>query len=267
MSFNDETLMAFADGELDEPTRSEVERAMRTNPALEAKVRQHIALRNDVFRAFAHVLDEPVPLRLKQVEQVAQVAQVDQMGQTAKVVQLDTVRSAMKSVVEVPRRWSWPDWGAMAATLVVGVLAGAMGLNSLRGETQLASAVGSNGTLVARGALDKALTRQLASAQPAGTAVKIGVSFASRDGRYCRSFTIGASAGLACRSGSEWEIAVLAPSSAASDGTYRQAGSAMPPAVLEAIDARAAGASLDAQGEQAAAQRGWAPANGAPSHR
>jgi hypothetical protein len=32
----------------------------------------------------------------------------------------------------------------------------------------------------------------------------------------------------------------------------------MPPAVLEAIDARAAGSALDAQGEQAAAQQGWA---------
>jgi hypothetical protein len=137
------------------------------------------------------------------------------------------------------------------------VLAGTLGLNSLRGETQLASSVGSNGTLVARGALDSALTRQLASAQPAGTAVKIGVSFVSRDGQYCRSFTTGASAGLACRSGSEWKIPVLAESGGAGEGAYRQAGSAMPPAVLEAIDARAAGSSLDAQGEQAAAQKGW----------
>lgn len=246
MRFSDETLMAFADGELDEPTRSAVERAMRTDPALAAKVRQHIALRKDVFRAFARTLDEPVPPRLKQV------------GQSAKVVQLDSVRAARKSVVEVPRRWSWPEWGAIAATLVVGVLAGSFGLNSLRGETQLASSVGSNGTLVARGALDGALTRQLASAQPAGTAVKIGVSFVSRDGLYCRSFTTGAAAGLACRSGGEWKIPVLAESGGAGEGAYRQAGSAMPRAVLEAIDARAAGTSLDAAGEQAAAQRGWA---------
>jgi hypothetical protein len=246
MSFSDETLMAFADGELDEPARSAVERAMGTDPALAAKVRQHIALRNDVFRAFAHMLDEPVPARLKQLDQ------------TAKVVRLDTVRATKKNVVEVPHRWSWPEWGAIAATLVVGVLAGALGLNSLRGETQLASSLGSNGTLVARGALDKALTRQLASAQPAGTAVKIGVSFVSRDGQYCRSFTTGASAGLACRSGNEWKIPVLAQGGGASEGAYRQAGSAMPPAVLEAIDARAAGSALDAQGEQAAAQQGWA---------
>lgn len=31
MRFSDETLMAFADGELDEATRAEVERAMRAD--------------------------------------------------------------------------------------------------------------------------------------------------------------------------------------------------------------------------------------------
>jgi hypothetical protein len=246
MRFSDETLMAFADGELDEPTRRAVERAMRTDPALAAKVRQHIALRNDVFRAFARTLDEPVPPRLRQVTQ------------SAKVVQLDTVRAAKKHVVEVPRPWSWPEWGAIGATFVLGVLAGSIGLNSLRAESQLATTSGSKGALVARGALDQALTRQLASARPVGLAVKIGISFVSRDGQYCRTFMVGASAGLACRSGGAWQIPVMAETGAAGESSYLQAGSPMPPAVTAAIDARAVGASLDAQGELAAAQRGWA---------
>jgi hypothetical protein len=246
MRFTDETLMAYADGELDASARHAVELAMRADPVVAARVKQHIALRNEVFRAFAGTLEEPVPPRLKQV------------GHSAKVVQLDSVRAAKKNVVEVPRRWSWPEWGAIAATLVVGVLAGSMGLTSLRGETQLASSVGGAGALVAHGALDTALSRQLASAPPAGSSVKIGVSFVSRDGQYCRSFAMGAAAGLACRSGSDWKIPVLVESGAAGEEAYRQAGSAMPAAVLEAIDARAVGSSLDAKAEQAAAQRGWA---------
>jgi hypothetical protein len=245
MRFTDETLMAYADGELDATTRNAVELAMRADPVVAARVKQHIALRNEVFRAFAGTLDEQVPPRLRQVVQ------------SAKVVQLDSARAAKKSVVEVPRRWSWPEWGAIAATLVVGVLAGSLGLNSLRGETQLASAAGGSGTVVAHGALDGALTRQLASAQPAAGIVKIGVSFVSRDGQYCRSFAMGAAAGLACRGDGEWKIPVLVESGASGEGAYRQAGSAMPAAVLEAIDARAAGSSLDAKAEQAAAQRGW----------
>ena len=246
MRFTDETLMAYADGELDEPTRSAVERAIRADPALAAKVRQHAALRSDVFKAFARTLDEPVPPRLTSV------------GHSAKVVQLDSVRAAKKQVVEVPRRWSWPEWGAIAATLVIGVVGGSMGLRSLQGETQLASAVGSDGALVARGPLDAALSRQLASAPPADASVKIGVSFVSKEGQYCRSFAMASAAGLACRSGSEWRMPVLAESAAAGEGAYRQAGSAMPAAVLDAIDARAAGPRSTPRPSRRRPQRGWA---------
>jgi anti-sigma factor RsiW len=246
MRFTDETLMAYADGELDQSTRHAVELAMRADPQLADKVRQHIALRGEVYRAFAGTLDEQVPPRLRQV------------AQSANVVQLDSVRAAKRKVVEVPRRWSWPEWGAIAATLVVGVLAGAMGLSSLRGESQLAAAVDGEGALTAHGKLDSALTRQLASTPAAASGVRIGVTFVSKEGQYCRSFTMGSAAGLACRRGSEWKIPVLAESAASAEGAYRQAGSAMPAAVLDAVDARAAGASLDARAEQAAAQKGWA---------
>ncbi|MDB5907143.1 MAG: hypothetical protein JWP34_1257 [Massilia sp.] len=246
MRFTDETLMAYADGELDQSTRHAVELAMQADPKLADKVRQHIALRGEVYRAFAGTLDEQVPPRLRQVVQ------------SANVVQLDSVRAARRKVVEVPRRWSWPEWGAIAATLVVGVLAGAMGLSSLRGESQLAAAVDGEGALTAHGKLDSALTRQLASTPAAASGVRIGVTFVSKEGQYCRSFTMGSAAGLACRRGSEWKIPVLTESAASAEGAYRQAGSAMPAAVLDAVDARAAGASLDAKAERAAAQKGWA---------
>ena len=244
MRFTDETLMAFADGELDEPTRSAVERAMHADPALAAKVRQHISLRQDVFRAFARTLDEPVPPRLRQV------------ASSPKVIQLDSVRASRKQAVERPQRWSWPEWGAIAATLVVGVLAGTLGLRAVQGETTFASA-GSNGALTARGKLDTALTRQLASAPAAGDGVRIGVSFVAKDGQYCRTFAMGAASGLACRAGGGWTVPVLVEGEGGAPGAYRQAGSAMPSAVLDAVDARAVGPSLDARAEQAAAQRGW----------
>ncbi|MTW05150.1 anti-sigma factor family protein, partial [Pseudoduganella ginsengisoli] len=64
MSFSEETLMAYADGELAPPEREQVERAMQGDPELAARVARHQALRSDVFAAFAPVLDEPVPARL-----------------------------------------------------------------------------------------------------------------------------------------------------------------------------------------------------------
>jgi hypothetical protein len=50
---------------------------------------------------------------------------------------------------------------------------------------------------------------------------------------------LGATAGLACRMGGGWKVPVLAQGvrAPAADGEYRQAGSEMPAAVLEAIDA------------------------------
>jgi hypothetical protein len=128
----------------------------------------------------------------------------------------------------------------------------------MQDQPQLAALTTSNGALVAQGQLERALSQQLASAGTPGSAVQIGVSFVDQGGNFCRSFTLGTSAGLACRDGGQWQVPLLAEGEAAAAGAYRQAGSAMPPAVLDAIDARIAGQALDAGAERAALQRGWA---------
>lgn len=254
MSFSDETLMAYADGELGEPARSAVERAMRTDPAVAARVARHKALRANVFAAFSPVLDEPVPPKLKPVAAGG--------GAAAKVVQLDAVRAGRRPQLE-KRRWSWPEWGAIAATLLVGVAAGRLGFTDGQASAQLAAVAGADGALAAQGKLAQALSQQLASAPPGESNLRIGVSFVSKEGGYCRSFTLGGSAGLACSSGAGWSIPVLAAGPAAPAGTgdkeshYRQAGSEMPAAVLDAIDQRISGQALDARAELAARQRGW----------
>jgi hypothetical protein len=242
MRFTDETLMAFADGELDEPARSEVEQAIRKDPAVAAKVAQHRALRADVFSAFAATLEEPVPPRLRQV-----VA-------NSNVIHLDSVRAQRqeKEPEPAPRRWAWPEWGAIAATLVLGVLAGSFGWQRLQPEPQLAAL---DRGVVADGKLARALSTQLASSP--GNGVRIGVSFVSGDGNYCRSFSTGAAAGLACRDGRDWKIALMAEVPAPETGAYRQAAVAMPQALVDAIDQRIKGKALDAKAEQAAAASGW----------
>ena len=249
MSISDETLMAFADGELDEATRREVEQAVRQDPALAEKVRQHKALRSNVFNAFASTLDEEVPQRLHAA------------ARSAKVVHLDSVRQLRTPPPPPPEPekagWSWPEWGGMAAALVVGVLAGIMGTQGMRGEEQLAGFDNRNGALTAQGKLAQALSQQLASAAATNLDVKIGVSFVSKEGTYCRSFMLPTTAGLACRSGSEWRIPVLTNGAMGASGEYRQAGSALPGAVLEAIDDRIVGQALDANAERAAQKQGW----------
>lgn len=112
--------------------------------------------------------------------------------------------------------------------------------------------------LVARGAIAQALEQQLASAPGDGVAVQ--VSFKARDGRFCRSFSTAASAGLACREADgAWALQQVAAVPAGSSGGMRQAASGLPPSVLAAIDAAMAGEALDAEQEKAARDRGWAP--------
>jgi negative regulator of sigma E activity len=246
MRFTEETIMAYADGELDDTTRFEVELAMRQDPALAEKIRQHRLLRSNVFGAFASTLEEEVPQRLQAAVR------------SGKVVQLDSVRQLRTPQAAPPKRqrpsWSWPEWGALAATLIVGVLAGGIGSQNL-GGAQLAALDG--GALKAEGKLAAALTQQLAGAAPADAEVRLGVSFVAKDGNFCRSFMLPKMAGLACRSGDDWRIPVMASSAAGAAGDYRQAGSAMPAAVLDAIDERIAGKALDADDEGEARKRGW----------
>lgn len=244
MKFSDETLMAYADGELDEPTRHAVERAIRNDPTLAAKVRQHAAMRARVFAAFAPVAEEPVPPRLTAA------------AKSGKVIHLNTARAARAEAVHEKRRWSWPEWGALAATLVVGVLAGSAGTLGLREQPMLA-ATGQAGTLVAHGALDEALSTQLASSAAPASGYRIGVSFEAKDGGYCRSFMVGTTAGLACRDGEQWKVPVVGEAAPAAPGQYRQAGAEMPALVLDAIDERITGRTLDAKAEEAARARGW----------
>lgn len=243
MKFSDETLMAYADGELDPATRGAVERAIRADPTLAAKVRQHTALRSNVFAAFAPIASEPVPPRLASATR------------TGKVIQLNTARIERTAPDNAPRRWSWAEWGGIAAALMVGVLAGGAGVLGLQDQPQLVA--GAGGALQARGELAEALSTQLAGAAAPAGPVKIGVSFEAKDGGYCRSFMTGAAAGLACRNGAEWTVPVIAQTLAQTGGEYRQAGSAMPPLVLDAIDQRITGQTLDAMAEQAARDRGW----------
>jgi hypothetical protein len=248
MNYSDEILMAFADGELDEPQRSEVEAAVRTDPALASIVDGHRALRRDVSAAFTGVLDEPLPARL-------------QPPATGKVLSFEAARSARaRTTAPAPQR-TWPRWAALAATVVVGVLAGGVWMDGGKGDSGNGAgafvSADAGGRLTARGELAGALSRQLASEAAPGSAVRIGVSFATRDGGYCRSFSVGAKAGLACRDGEAWRVPVLTEKGATA-GEYRQAASA-PQAVLEAIDERIAGTTLDAAAERAARERGWKP--------
>jgi hypothetical protein len=240
MKYSDDVLMAYADGELDTATRAEIERAIARDPGLARAVERHRAMAARIRGAYAGVLDEPVPERL---------AALAAQSRAAPVADLATKRSQRLGDTA---RWRLPQWAALAATVVAAVF---VGLLVLRGPSPPYEEVG--GMRVARGTLAEALTTELAS-RPGASGVSIGISFRDRAGAYCRTFHLQQDdpvAGLACRSGEDWQLRVLAEAPA-QDGELR-AAEAMPLAVLQAVDAAIDGEPLDAAAEAAARDAGW----------
>jgi hypothetical protein len=245
MILSDEVLMAYADDELDGEARAAVEAAMASDPAIANRIAQHQALRNRIHSAFNKVLDEPLPAPL------ATLARRRPAGRDN-----DNIVPLRRQPAP---RWRWPHWTAIAASLLVGVIAGRLALLRARNPGPV---VMTGGRLLAAGALADALSNQLAWNQKSAGSVRIGVSFRSKSGEYCRTFTLSSPAplaGLACRAPDAWQVGVLArtESSGAGSVDYRQAASVMPPAVASAVENQIAGAPLDARGEATARSQHW----------
>ena len=250
MNYDDETLMAYADGELDAAQRAEIAAAVDKDPGLARRVEKPRALRAEVASAFASVIDQPLPERLVSAANGGAVAaNVVRTPRPGKILQFP----AQSGRAPAPA-WRAREWGAMAASVVLGVVIAWKVFT----PTDHGLMVAAGGALVARGELATALDKQLASNQRREDPVQIGVTFAARDGNFCRSFTLPETktAGLACRAGGEWRIAATATAEVPT-GQVQQAAGAMPPAILAAIEARIAGEAFDAKGEDNARLGGW----------
>lgn len=247
MKYDDETLMAYADGELDPEQRAQIEAAIAKDPGLALRVDQHRALRARMASAFSKVMDQPVPGRLETAARAG--------ARTDVPVRANVLKFPARSARVPSPPWRAREWIAMAASLLLGVL---LSWRFLTPESDVFEA-GRNG-LLARGALERALDTQLASEQSGKERVLIGLTFKSHDAGYCRSFALPAArtAGLACRAGSEWQI-LATDSSLTPENGMQQASSALPPSILRIIEARMEGTALDADGEKNARQAAWDP--------
>ena len=245
---SDETLMAFVDGELDAAERAEVELALAGDALLRDRVTALAAQRARLAAAFAPVLDEPMPARL------SSLVKTQAPAAKATVSSLDAARAAR---ARPPRPAAvaigWMQWGGMAASVVLGVLLGAQ-WGALRSDPSIGL---QDGRAVAGGAVERALSAQLASEPLADAPVAVQLSFVDKAGRYCRTFSTGALAGLACRQGGAWAVETFAATAPAASGSVRQAAAALPRAVLDAVDERIDGSALDAAREKAARDQGW----------
>ena len=133
--------------------------------------------------------------------------------------------------------------GAMAAGLALGVLlAGSFGIGS--------DIRAGNGFLVAGGTLAQDLANGMSGHG------SVGPSFWSRDGEFCRVFSIrsgaaGGLSGIACRTSTDWRIEVV---------TVLNADGAVPAAVRSMMQDLMVGMPLTPAAEIQARRQGWRPA-------
>jgi len=227
----DETrIIAWIDGELSSEEAAEVEAAVAADPGLAALADRHRRIRARFAAAFTPLLDDPVPLPKRK---------------PARIVSLAAVREERAQAAPKPaprwRSWAWP--GAVAASLLVGVLVehhnGPAGVSDRVGALALSAPIAQS--------LDRQASGEL------GT-VNVALSFKDQGGQFCRSFVAQTIGGVACKAAGGWQLRYAAPVDA-QHGDYRMAGG--DPASAKVVATMIAGDPLDAAGERKAIAAGW----------
>lgn len=217
--FDDEELMAFADGVLDEPRFSEVAAAIEADAALAERLELIVTGGKAAKAVYAPLADQPVPAKLT-----------------------DSVKAAIAAhegkVVPFRRR--------MPATFLPMAAAAAIAAIAV-GPVAYFAGVAREAPLVAIGApLAPAITAQLASL-PSGAEARLGdtvirpiATFTDAQSTLCREFELDGAlttVAVACRSGTEWRVAIAIDAPPATDGYAPASSLAALDAFLGSIDA------------------------------
>lgn len=227
-NIDEATIIAWIDGELGEQDSERVAATIAADPALAAIAERHRRMQARFAAAFGPIADEPV---------AAPAA--------APVISLAAVRAERAAATRRPSP-AWHMWsGAIAASLVIGVLLG----HQLGGPRGVGD---SKNALALSGPMAKALDRQLSG--EAG-AVRVALSFRDRDDHLCRSFSGDNVSGVACHEGGEWQLRYGKPTPAETRTDYRMAGTDLDKS--QVIDAMIAGDPLDREAEVKARTSGW----------
>jgi len=266
-------VMAYVDGELPAADADAFDARLAREPALADAVARERTLRASLQSAYAPVLDEPMPAGLLDLLAIPDAAAkappvhlVAAPAAAANEALPAGASDAARAALPRAQRWGWPQFGAMAASLVLGVLFGArlIGAPHAAGGDTLALGVAPDGAITAQGGLRTALEQDVAgTVLDPNAKVGVGLTFRDHAKQYCRTFTLdGESAGIACRQSGGWVVAHLEHgrnARAGEQGGYRTAASPLSPTLLQAVDAMRDGDTLDAAGEASAKAAGWKP--------
>lgn len=228
MSIDDQTLMAFADGELPAARAAEVAAAVAADPALAAKVERFRAVRGKLAGSLDGLA--PPPDVLARAEAA-------------------TARQAVRMR---------PFVGAMLAAGIAGVVLGVT--LPWEGRGRYNDAIGPD--MRTRGSLTRALEKTPSGSERRILQAKVQPLFTARagDGEPCRAFRVVRTSesfeGVACRERRRWRIVALAQIPPQPKG-YVQASGGEAPAIAAALDALNVGDPLSKTAEQALIDRRW----------
>ena len=272
----DETLMAFADGHLDDGQRSLVLQALDRDPGSRERLAAFVATVPDaeIWRVFDQPMREAVPRHL--VELVMAGSSSSFGGRQA------IAPGMVRTAIDTARNILWPDHGGWspglgyAAALAVGLSLGWV-LHPGQGPTvasELAEAGGPDGMRAELGL--RASLESTASGAVHGVALRSNSSwrvtptnsFRSRDGAFCRQYEMSqpqsdaAFAGVACRTrAGQWVVQTHAASTktvAGADNNVRPAdGKKMKSPVEVAVSAMIDGDPLGPDEERQLMTKGW----------
>jgi surface antigen len=248
---SDETLMAYADGELSPSARRSVRQTLARDPALAQKLDSFVATgRLNLSDAFDDILSEPVPPHL--LEAVLGTRHRPAQAAAPLALLVDCIRR-WRSILRVST-WSL----AAVPALSVGLVLGAVGSWLVQPSGGLVREMG--GRLIASGPL-----QQVLETTPSGTAIRAGQdmfepesTFYSQKQEWCREYQLLAGAenrfkGLACRSrDGTWRVDIHAQ--ARSTTAYAPAAHGV---VADAVEKLMQGQPLALEAEKRLIKEAW----------
>lgn len=240
MTIDEETPIAYVDGELPLDAERRFEETLSRDAELQRRVEEQRKLRTSLRAAFAPTLTEDIPPNILNAINTAPVSRQWRrqesfrwtriFGRTASQFQ---IRMAVGTAVTV--------------IMLVAVVWRESGGNDLF--------VNRNGVTIAQGSLASALDTRLASDN--GPGAQMGLSFRNKAGAVCRTFAVSQKAGVACHTNDAWQVATLVDIGKHAPVDFHAAGSEMPAALRATISHMIFGDPFDAAQERASLSRGW----------
>ncbi len=275
----DETLMAYADGELPADDRRQLEAMMAVDQELRERLAPFTATGANLASVFAWPMREPVPARL--IIAVDAALRANDAAQARKSGRGSGSRGFLErarlALLESQFRLTGPAFAlACAGLLVAGGVSGWTLKSAITPSGQGASIVltdtaGLYASAALRGALDTLPSTQVARLA-SGATISPTLSFKGHDHRFCRTYVIDTGndanlAGVACRTEEGgWRIPMqveLARPGTSGAGPHVSANgdASRSPAVEKFIDSVIDGAPLGPVEETAAIAGGWVGRN------